>query len=226
MMNKWLGIKLCAMMWVTKVSGFVFFYVCSVQGHVRTIYTGPTMWRNIVLCLVSAQVNAFPSIWPSLREYFGALMVTWYLWLMLIAPHRAPLSLPQQAKANPAAIIILKIIPQKWSHHWIIQPSSLVRTLPDLWHHSSRISFSRCVSQKILKQESHCRDVQMFLSGVSNCCFLRPRVNFRKCLSYLKSVFAALIGLCNKAPEWSDLHGYVNKSCLILHEYLLGARHP
>lgn len=42
----------------------------------------------------------------------------------------------------------------------------------------------------------------------------------------VESVLAALIRLCNKAPEWSDLHGYVNKSCLILHEYLLGARHP
>lgn len=37
---------------------------------------------------------------------------------------------------------------------------------------------------------------------------------------------SSLMGLCNKSSEWSDLHGYVNKLCLILHEYLLGARHP
>lgn len=124
---------------------------------------GLNMWRNIVLCLVSAQVNAFPSIWPSLREYSGALTVTWYHWLMLIAPHRAPLSPLQQAKANPAAIIILKIIPQKWSHHWIIQPSSLVRTLSDLWHHLNWISFSRCVRAKKYSSRSHIpRTVECF----------------------------------------------------------------
>lgn len=33
-------------------------------------------------------------------------------------------------------------------------------------------------------------------------------------------------GFATKPPEWSDLHGYVNKSRLILHEYLLGAWHP
>lgn len=139
--------------------------------------------KEILSCLVSAQVNAFPSIWPSLREYFGVLMVTWYHWLMLIAPHRAPLSLLQQAKANPAAIIILKIIPQKWSHHWIIQLSSLVRTLLDSWHHSSWIPFSRCVSQNILKQESHSQNIWMILNKVSNSCFLKLCVISRKCLT-------------------------------------------
>lgn len=176
------GEKLHAILSMIKVSGFVFFYVCSLQGHVRT-FKGLAMLRNIGLCLVSAQVNAYPSIRPSLREYFGALMVTWYHWLMLFAPHRAPLFLLQQAKANTAAIIILKIIPQKWSHHWIIQPSSLVKTLYDLWHHSSWISLSRCVSQKILMQESHSQNIWMFWNGVSKCCFLKPCVNSRKCLN-------------------------------------------
>lgn len=146
---------------------------------------------------------------------------------MLIAPHRAPLPLLQQAKVNPAAIIILKIIPQKWSHHWIMQPSSLVRNLFDLWHHSSQICLSRCVSQNTLKTGiTFPEHLIFFFPPISNCRFLGPCVNSRKCLSKLKPVLAVLIRLCNKAPEWSDLHGYVNKSCLILHEYLLGARHP
>lgn len=32
--------------------------------------------------------------------------------------------------------------------------------------------------------------------------------------------------LYSKAQEWSYLHVHVNKWCLILHEYLLGAQHP
>lgn len=113
----------------------------------------PTRPREDIyrLCLVSDQVLAYPSIRWSSREYFGELAVTRYHWLMLIAPRRPPLSLHQQA--SPAAIIILKIIPEKWSHHWIIQPSSLVRTLCDLWHHCSWLHFSRCVRQKSLGQE-------------------------------------------------------------------------
>lgn len=144
--------------------------------------------------LVSAQVHAYPSIRSSLRTYFGALAETRYHWLMPIAPRRGPLSLHQQA--SPAAIIILKIIPEKWSRHWIIQPSSLVGTLCDLWHHCSWLHFSRCVRQKILKQELNSQNTQVRLNAAF---FLKPCANTRKRLHRLKS--AVWSGFATKAQS-------------------------
>lgn len=62
------------------------------------------------------------------------------------------------------------------------------------------------------------------MSGTSEC--LKRSSVLQQAPESVWRLIGSPIRFCNKTPEWSDLHGYVNKWCLILHECLLGARHP
>lgn len=105
--------------------------------------------KNIGLCLVSAQVNAYPPIRPSLREYFGVFLVTWCYSL----PTGPLFFFPPSAGQSEHSCNY-----NTYNNSTKVEPSlnnSASRSCQDnLWHHPGGISLSRRVSQKTLKEES------------------------------------------------------------------------